>query len=51
MGSLSGSLSLKGISRIRLGPNNLEETRTKSLDDEKEVEKRLVKELESLLPE
>jgi hypothetical protein len=46
-GSLSVSLSLRGVSRIKLDPSSLEET--ESPDNEREVGKELVKEPVSLL--
>jgi hypothetical protein len=51
MGSLFGSLSLRGINRIRLDPSSLEESGIENPDDKREVGKGLVKEPGSLLPE
>jgi hypothetical protein len=48
-GNLSGSLSLRGVSRIKLDPSSLE--KTESPDNEREVRKELVKEPVSLLLE
>jgi hypothetical protein len=50
MGSLFGSLSLRGINRIKIKPSSLEGIETENLDAERRVEKGLVKEPVSLLP-
>jgi hypothetical protein len=51
MRNLSGSLSQRGINRIRIETGSLEGIKTENLDAEKRVGNELVRETRSLLPE